>query len=396
MARLKKRADGRYCKQVYIGLVNGKKQYKSFFGATQKEAESKAAEFKAAIGKGLDPSQSKSTVKGIADSYVSTKKAQGIGASWLRSIGNHVDHLSPLWQMQAAAVKSAHLQDQLNALADSGLSRKTLSQIHGTWSAIFEQAIPEIVQYNPCSKVTIPAGKPAQIRQPLDDIQQAWVRDTPHRARRAAMIMMYSGLRRGELAALTWADIDLNACTITVNKSIDSVTGDVKSPKTAAGVRVVNIPRVLADFLALERQRDRCLFVVHTTDGKRMSNTAWRRLWESYMNDLNIKYGYNNSISKHATCNGKVPVIIRTFTPHQLRHTFCTMLYLAGVDAITARDQMGHSSINTTLAIYTHLDKQYKRRSMDKLDEYIGNNNTSHGKTNTSHIQVSGIFKTAF
>ena len=49
---------------------------------------------------------------------------------------------------------------------------------------------------------------------------------------------------------------------------------------------------------------------------------------------------------------------IEPFTPHQLRHTFCTLMYFAGVDVLTARDQMGHKDISVTLGIYTSLDKK--------------------------------------
>ena len=56
MARTKKRADGRYAKQVYIGLSpEGKRRYKTFYAPTQKEAKRLAAEFKTALGRSLDP-----------------------------------------------------------------------------------------------------------------------------------------------------------------------------------------------------------------------------------------------------------------------------------------------------------------------------------------------------
>ena len=56
---------------------------------------------------------------------------------------------------------------------------------------------------------------------------------------------------------------------------------------------------------------------------------------------------------------------------HWLRHTFATMLYFAGVDILTAKEQLGHADIKTTLAIYTHLDKKHKRKEIDKLDVYL-------------------------
>ena len=54
---------------------------------------------------------------------------------------------------------------------------------------------------------------------------------------------------------------------------------------------------------------------------------------------------------------------IDAFTPHQLRHTFCTLMYFAGVDVMTARDQMGHKAhLGHSLAIYTALDKKFKKK----------------------------------
>ena len=62
---------------------------------------------------------------------------------------------------------------------------------------------------------------------------------------------------------------------------------------------------------------------------------------------------------------------IETFTPHQLRHTFCTLMYFAGVSVLTARDQMGHKDISVTLGIYTALDKKFKKKKINRLDAYL-------------------------
>lgn len=64
-------------------------------------------------------------------------------------------------------------------------------------------------------------------------------------------------------------------------------------------------------------------------------------------------------------------MVIDTFTPHQLRHTFCTLMYFAGVDVMTARDQMGHKDISVTLGIYTSLDKKFKKKKINRLDSYL-------------------------
>ena len=99
------------------------------------------------------------------------------------------------------------------------------------------------------------------------------------------------------------------------------------------------------------------------------------------MNDLNLKYGEFDFLEKTPKSKfdpSGIPFVIPKITPHQLRHTFATLLYLSGVDILNAKEQMGHADIKTTLEIYTHLDSEHKRKSMDKLDEYL----------NASHMQV--------
>lgn len=381
MPKSKRRADGRYCRQIYIGKSpDGKRKYHTIYATTAKEADRLAAEYRAALGRGLDPHSKARTVKDLLDALMASKAAQGVGISWQRCLANHIGHLRPIWAIPADKVRTADVQAVLNELAQDGLSHKTISQIAGTLSAAFRLAIPEVVQYNPCDKAVVPAGKPAKRREWLDEERQAWVLNTPHRAQRAAMVMMLAGLRRGEATALTWADVDLDSRTITVNKSWDFAAGRVKGPKTAAGERVVHIPRLLADYLRAEREADpSTLYVVHTSIGGRMTNIAWRRMWDSYMSDLNVKYGYHGAVNKYATRKkdksgkeqGALPMVIRTFTPHELRHTFCTLLYMAGVDVLTARDQMGHASVQVTQEIYTHLDAKHKARKMEALDGYL-------------------------
>lgn len=63
--------------------------------------------------------------------------------------------------------------------------------------------------------------------------------------------------------------------------------------------------------------------------------------------------------------------MIHTFTPHEVRHTFCTLLFEAGVDVVTARDQMGHKDIAVTQGIYTHLGKDAKSQRMTVLDVHL-------------------------
>jgi hypothetical protein len=121
---------------------------------------------------------------------------------------------------------------------------------------------------------------------------------------------------------------------------------------------------------------------------KMLSESGWNRMWNAYWNVLNLKYGNFEQYKKsHPETKFVKPTSVHNphgvppITAHWLRHTFATLLYLADVDVLTARDQLGHADIKTTLEIYTHLDKVYKRHSMDRLSLYISGNRENEKKS---------------
>lgn len=185
-----------------------------------------------------------------------------------------------------------------------------------------------------------------------------------------AVIMMLSGLRRGELAALTWNDVDLKARTITVNKTIEYDSNGTPTlrhvTKSDAGMRTVDIPQRLADYMAA-MPRDG-LLVIHSAKGEVMTATAWAKLWRSYMRELNIKYATRTPADLERMRSSKpgpkvFDMTIPPITMHWLRHTFCTLLYLAGVDVVQACAQMGHADVSTTYGS-THTSMPFTRGSL--------------------------------
>lgn len=377
------RKDGRYAVQVYLGLDEKKKRkYKTVYGATQKEANKKADQVKIMLGKGIDVSAERDSFKEWGERWLELKQHE-VSAKRYLSYKSCFTKYQPIWHIPISKLKPIDFQNIISKLADKNpstgkpTSKYTLSSIKHTAEQICQLAIDNReMDYNPASSVKIPnVVKQNQIRA-LTEEEQKWIVDTPHRAQTAAMIMMYAGLRRGELIPLTWSDIDIENRTININKSVEMIGGQPQVKpytKTAAGMRTIDIPQKLADYLAQQPKLN--ILVCPSKNGKMLSEIAWKRLWESYIKDLNIKYGnFNDSIQgkpKSKCQPGGVPIVIPHFTAHWLRHTFATMLYFAGIDILTAKEQLGHSDIKTTLEIYTHLDSQYKRKSMEKLDIYL-------------------------
>ena len=381
-SRNKRRADGRIAVQVYIGRdkETGKRKYKTVYGATQKEADEKAMQAKIKLQKGIDLSAERDTFGQWAARFLVAKESDGVCHSQMDSYKCYCKHLSMLDDIPIYKISLWDIQNIIMELAKDkpdkkGLAKNTLKYIKGTAKQILQLAVESrAIDFNPAQDVKIPANAPEKHREALTEEQQQWIVDTPHKMQRAAMIMMYSGLRRGELTPLTWSDVDLVKNTISVNKSVEMINGKPRlkeGAKTKAGVRVVNIPQKLSDFLIQEKEKENplCIYVVHSEKGTMLSNYAWRSMWKDYMEELNIKYGYNGEDIQNTKF--ELPMKIPPFTPHYLRHTFATLLYMAGVDVMTARDQLGHANIQTTLSIYTHLSQKYKDKNIEKLNEYL-------------------------
>lgn len=378
---MQKREDGRYQLQVFIGFKNGKKQYRSVYGRTQKEVKEKANTLRVQLGKGIDVAAAEEAFEVWAARFLASKKGEGVSHSHYTSLTAFCGHLAPLNGIPLAKVTTADIQDIINALAvphngKKPFAKRTLSGIKQTAGQIFKLAIgARAVDYNPADYVKVPKSASQGHRRALTDEERQRVIETPHRAQTAAMIMLFAGLRRGELTALTWADVDLKNGVIDVNKAVEYITAQptLKNTKTMASCRRVEIPALLVEYLK-SVPKD-AIYVVHMHEGKMLSKIAWQRMWNSYMADLNAKYDYGMEGSKFQP--GGLVMRIQPFTPHELRHTYATMLYFAGVDVLTARDQLGHTDIKTTLAIYTHLDKQYKRNSMSRFNKFLDKSDTS-------------------
>ena len=395
---------------MYIGRgEDGKRKYKTIYGYTQKEVDEAVLNVKLALKKGIDVAAENDSFAEWATRLLKIKKLE-VSASQYGVIASAIDHLNKYLQGRSISkIRTADIQDVIDDLAyknpNTGkpAAKRTLVMIRSVAGQTFRLAIDNrVMDYNPAPAVKIPKTAPQDHRRALTEEEQQWILDTPHRVQRAAMIMMYAGLRRGELIPLQWADINLKDKTITVNKSVEMVDGKSKKKmgaKTESGTRVVDIPTRLVDFLTFEKRKDGITdetenkLVFACRDGSMLSSSAWRSLWESYLRDLNIKYGdfdgWMKKNNKKKPPKSKfdpagVPMVIPRFTAHWLRHTFATLLYMAGVDVLTAKDQLGHKDIQTTLEIYTHLDKVYKRKSMNKMDAYLDGT----AKTDASQMQV--------
>jgi len=383
------RKDGRISSQVYICTENGKRKYKTVYGKTQKEVDKKVLDLKLALQKGIDIASRNDTFEDWAKSWLNIKKSEVSYGRYMCYIYN-VEKYHSLFPYSITKLKTYDFQriilelSKKNPNTGKPTSTETLKQIKSTAVQICRLAIENrVMDYNPVNAVKIPKSpSPKEPKKALSQQQRSWICNTPHKMQLFAMIALYAGLRRGEALALNWNDIDLEKGTININKSIHFQGNTpilTHSAKNTTSIRIVYIPNILLEFLKKEKQKNKknnttLLFTMR--NGTFMTQSSFRRGWESYITELNLKYGTFVKQYKSKFDPQKIPLSIPYFTPHSLRHTFATMLYLSGVDIMTAKEQLGHADIQTTLNIYTHLDSEYKEKKIQKLDEFLSQEKT--------------------
>lgn len=263
------------------------------------------------------------------------------------------------------------LDDGLDILRHSPQSKSSQQKIVTTLKRIFKAAADnDLIRRSPFTDLK-PGGKPAAEKEPLTKEQQTALLAAVKgkNVETLVMLCLYLGLRREEALGLKWDCVYLDAATpyVDVRRALrwehnKPVLGD--KLKSKAAYRKLPIPPLLlAHLRALTHKGG---FVCHRANGKAHSASSYRRAWED-ITEQEIKpvtYKSNRTgepVTRELAAGDKVPyrraVACLDFhvTPHILRHTYITELFLSGADVKTVQYLAGHSSVQITLNIYTHL-----------------------------------------
>lgn len=344
--------------------IPGTKKYKYFYGKTKSEVKAKMSAWQAEQEK----PQFFSAAADAWDTHHRGKVTPNAHSVYLAPLRRAVEYFG-------TAPMSGITADQINAfirhIADQGFSKHTV-QIHKNMlNMIFNHAIIQPgsqIRYNPCASVRIPSGLPEERREPPTDKQLEDV--TPEGFGLFAWFLLYTGLRRGELLALRWEDIDRENMIIHVRREVTFESNQpvvVDRAKTPAGVREVDLLDILAD--ALPKVGKGYIF----GGDKPLTKTQFRKAWGKYCCDI----GQGEIINHKSTRSDGTTYYHKDYkaymTPHQFRHAYASMLDDAGIDETAAKTMLGHKSIVTTKNIYTHIRKGKRERSANQLNQYIAN-----------------------
>lgn len=197
------------------------------------------------------------------------------------------------------------------------------------------------------------------------------VKEIPEQIRVLFILAIYAGLRKGELLALEWSDIDFQADTISVTKAVSVVEGQqiTKAPKTKNSHRVVSIPHFLTQRLQELRnarikyrwelgdywQGGEWVFIQE--NGKQMSYST---PYSAFQDTIN-RYNSGRPVEDH----------LPTIPFHGLRHTSATLLIASRQDVRTVSSRLGHAQASTTMNIYAHALQETDRKAANALENML-------------------------
>ena len=236
---------------------------------------------------------------------------------------------------------------------------------------IFKYAVlMDVINSNPFDKVIKPKSR--QIQRKGNFLTKEELKEFLKLAQTATLsyffplvhLMGYTGLRQGEALALKWSDIDFENKKITVNKTAVRIEGkqSLQTPKTKNSKRVISIdPTTLSILKNWKKDQIKIYFKngKHFEGDENFIFTNQRGEWVHIHNF--IRY-FKRFIADHK---------LKTITPHGLRHTHASLLFSAGVEPKNISDRLGHSTVQITLDLYTHISEEQRTDTVDKLLEYM-------------------------
>lgn len=236
---------------------------------------------------------------------------------------------------------------------------------------IFKYAVlMDILDSNPFDKVIKPKSR--QVQRKGNFLTKEELKEFLKLAQTATLsyffplvhLMSYTGLRQGEALALKWSDIDFENKKITVDKTAVRIKEKqtLQTPKTKNSKRVISIdPTTLSILKSWKKDQIKIYFKngKHFEGDDNFIFTNERGEWVHIHNF--IRY-FKRFIADHK---------LKPITPHGLRHTHASLLFSAGVEPKNISDRLGHSTVQITLDLYTHITEEQRTDTVEKLLEYM-------------------------
>ena len=290
-------------------------------------------------------------------------------------------------------IKTIHIQKFYNQLIENGMSSNTLhNTVNIVFSNIFKVALDnELVVKNPCKGVILPE-KDFDEPRVLSNYEQKLFLNAIHGKyyEPLYLLALTTGLRIGELTGIKWSDIDFEKKELKVNRTLHYYKNSntkhcefsFQSPKSKSSQRTIPLIDDIITALKKHRIKQNTNLLKKGYDfeyyGEEFrdlvfltkNNTPIRR--ETIRVSLSIvARDMNNRESDLAKSEERELISIEKITPHTLRHTFTTRAFESGLKPKTVQAILGHSNLEITMNLYTHVMKETKIKEIDMMSDML-------------------------
>ena len=358
-----RRKDGLWCAQII--LPNGKRKDK--YAKSQKEVRDWLDSQKNSVHQGVWTDSDSLTVEVFLNHYLNDIVAHNLRPKTQESYFGLVRlHILPeLGKIKLTSLRPDHVQALYALKAKEGYSKRTIQYIHAVLHKALDQAVKwGLVPRNVCEAVQAP--RPA--KNPMEILTQeqankllAVTQNDPLHALWVAAIT--TGMRKEELAGLRWVDVNLEKKTIQIQQVALTVYQKgiiISEPKSEESRRTIELSKATVDALRVHKEKQERI---------KESSSEWEDYGLVFCSKKGRPIGSRNLLKYFHVALEKAGLPKVTF--HSLRHLHATLLLVAGVHPKIVQERLGHSRIDITLDLYTHVIPGLQKPAADIIDTLI-------------------------
>ncbi len=369
---IRQRKDGRWEARYSCGYdpKTGKPIRKSVYGLTQKEVREKLTSAIKSIDDNTYIAPKTITVESWLDTWLKEYVKSSVKLLTFTSYDTISRvHIKPtLGRIKLQALKAPQIQALYNSLLAEGKSPKTIKNIHGVLHKALDKAVKiGYIQTNPASVCDIPRIEKKEIK-PLntDDISRFIKRLQTEEYKNLYLTTLFTGMREGEVLGLTWDCVDFERGTIIINKQLqkEKTSGAkyyIAETKTSK-IRVLTPAPYVMSLLKEEQTK------------QKQNRLRLGYLWDNPLNlvfttEIGRYIAFSTVYKRFKRIVAELGVPEARF--HDLRHTYATLALQEGDDIKTVQTALGHSTVSTTLDIYSHTTETMKEKSSQRMNNFI-------------------------
>jgi len=357
-----KRKDGRWEGRYIKGYdAEGKAKPGYVYGKTYKEAKEKLTFAKANTKAEKKVVSSDMTVSDWFDRWLERQKRikRSSYTTYSSNINKHIK--KKLGKIKLKMLTEEHIQKFVDELLCE-LAPKSVRSVFSILRLGLDEAYEKNFVSDVCRKTKLPKVKRKEVKVFTKQEQKKienYIEKSEKMNDIGILICFYTGIRIGELCALTWENIDLKRGVISIENTLYRVKSEkgnkktelkISTPKSESSVREIPLPKFLiAKFEAIKSGSG---FLINKK-GKFIEPNVYSRRYKKILAELDIPY--------------------RKY--HSTRHTFATRALEIGMDVKTLSEILGHSSPTVTLNLYAHSLPEHKRKEMDRLGKLYNPSN---------------------